>query len=169
MRKVALGSIFILWNLSAANAERVNPVLGLPSDPDAIVLTYGFDTGDLWVTQPEESTRGMTTLEIVSQSNSFKNIPCPFIFCGLFDFLGATKLFRLDPAGFDELRFPGVLEPGLSEDFLTNDLLVDGSMVGGGSLPQVVLIPIPEPSAQLLTCVASLAIVTFRRRSLRRS
>lgn len=151
-----------------ARAEPVHPTIGLPTDPDAALLTYWPDSGDLSVTQPEESTRGMTTLEIVSQSESFVKIPCPLpTGCGLFDVWNNSKLFRLDPTGFSEIHFSGVLKTGLSIDFLANDLLVDGALVGGGSLPEVVF-PIPEPDGPSLLCVATICLA-LRPRSIRRT
>ena len=148
-------------------AEPISPRIGLPTDPDAVLLNYDPAVGDLWITLNEGSAASFTTLEITSASNAFRVSSCPAgVFCGLFDIWGGpdgSKIFRLDPAGLSELHIDNALDPGLTADFLVDDLRFDGSYVGGGGLTEVV-IPIPEPTALMLCGIGCISIHLVRRR-----
>ncbi len=150
-----------------ANAEPISPRFGAPTHPDAVLLNYDPEEGDLWISLNEGSMESLTTLEITSASSAIQVDSCPFgIFCGLFDIWGGpdgNKIFRLDPAGFSELHVENALDPGLTADFIVNDLRFDGSYAGGGGLTEVV-IPIPEPTALMLCVIGCMSIHFVRRR-----
>lgn len=121
-----------------------------PSNVDGTILEYNPDNGDFRAYLLPESTRKMTTLEIVSESGVFDGPGGPCIgFDGLFDLYTPGKLFKLDPAGFSEHFCAGAVQTGLSLEFLAEDLTVDGSFSGGGSLSDAVFL-VPEPSAATL-------------------
>ena len=131
-----------------------------PLDTNGTILEYDPSNGDFRVYLLPESTKQMTTIEIVSREGIFDGPGAPCLgFTGLFDIYTPGKMFKLDPAGFTEFACEGGARQGLSLEFLTNDLRVDGSFAGGGSLTDAVFL-IPEPSG---ACLFVIGLFFLRR------
>ncbi|MCA9218041.1 MAG: hypothetical protein KDB27_33450 [Planctomycetales bacterium] len=133
-----------------------------PGGFGGVQLIYSPDTGDLYVVAVGDL---ITTLEIKSLSGLITG-ERPESLGGLFDVFNDDKIFKLDPAGFGDQLFQGVLPPGLSLAELQNELVIDGSTATGGAFFvdigfQVFL---PEPSSSSLAALACVGLLVARRK-----
>ncbi|MCA9199375.1 MAG: PEP-CTERM sorting domain-containing protein [Planctomycetales bacterium] len=134
-------------------------------DDDIVTLVYNPADGNLSIANPYEAAgeaKPVTTLEAVSAGGYFTGTRPPQL-TGLFDVFSATKLFKLDPAGFDDLDFGPAMAPGIGKDVLAQDLKVSGSFLGGGSL-EVDLMYVPEPSSMVMIGLGLIGLASIRRK-----
>lgn len=136
-----------------------------------LTLTYDPADGNLSMAS---DPRPVTSFELVSAGSKF--IPGNVnggIFTGLFDVASASKMFKLDPAGYSNLDFGKVLPASLSEADLAADLTLNGSFVPDGSglngfdAPTgggVVWNVVPEPSSIGLVLFGLVGMLRFRRK-----
>jgi hypothetical protein len=83
----------------------------------------------------------------------------------LFDVYNPNKMFKLDPAGFDDLDFGAAMGAGLGKDMLGGDLTVSGSFLGGGALvADMRIVGVPEPSSMIMIGLGLIGLAAVRRR-----
>jgi hypothetical protein len=136
-------------------------------EDDIVTLVYDPANGNLSIANPYQAAgeaKPVTTLEIVSAGGSFTGTR-PGAISGLFDVYNANKMFKLDPAGFDDLDFG----PALGKDLgatIGNDLTVSGSFLGGGALVADMMIvgAVPEPSSMVMIALGLLGLTVIRRK-----
>ena len=133
-------------------------------DDDIVTLVYDPANGNLSIDNPyvaAAEAKPVTTLEIVSASGVFTGTRPPQL-NGLFDVFNAGKMFKLDPAGFEDLDFGPAMTAGL-DSMLGDDLTVSGSFLGGGAL-EIDMMIVPEPSSMVMLALGVLGLVSIRRK-----
>jgi hypothetical protein len=124
-------------------------------------IIYNPSTGELSVDAP--SGTELTSINIDSAAGIFTANPADNL-GGSFDNDADNNIFKATfGSSFDSLSFGNVAQPGLSEEFVSNDLSVIGSLDGGGSLGDVDLIYVPEPSAICLLACGIIGTIAARR------
>ena len=120
---------------------------GTPNDGQTSII-YDAGTGELAVDAP--SAVQLTSINIDSAAGIFTGDPAQNL-GGSFDNDKDGNIFKATfGSSFGSLSFGNVAQAGLSQDFVLNDLTVVGSLAGGGSLGDVDLIYVPEPSSLVL-------------------
>ncbi len=126
-------------------------------------IGYVANTGELWVDPPLGAE--LTSVNIDSASGIFTGAPAENL-GGSFDNDTDNNIFKATfGSSFGSIRFGNVAQAGLSQAFLLSDLTVVGSLAGGGSLGDVDLNYVPEPTAMVLAVVGLLAVAAIRRAS----
>ncbi len=139
---------------------------GIPGDGQTSII-YNPGSGEVSVDAPAATQ--LTSINIDSAGGVFTGAPAANL-GGSFDNDSDTNIFKATfGSSFGSLSFGNVAQTGLSPQFLLADLTVVGSLAGGGSLGDVDLIYVPEPSSFVLTIVGALCIsARYRRRMLGR-
>jgi methionine-rich copper-binding protein CopC len=132
------GSVIVTNALSAAGgsfALIMDSAVPAPAEILPVVnIFYDPLTGSLSVDVPDDTF--LTTLEMISESQIFTgDDPPPGMFDDSdFDVDSDRKLFKLGPAGFQDLEIPNVAVTGLSLPELEQDLRIDGTYLQGGRI-----------------------------------
>jgi hypothetical protein len=133
---------------------------GVAGDGQASV-SYNATTGEVAVDAP--TGLELTSINIDSAAGIFTG-EAAMNLGGSFDNDADDNVFKATFGGsFGSVSFGNVAQTGLAKDFILNDLSVVGSLNGGGSLGDVDLIYVPEPSAGLLLALALAIGWTWRR------
>ena len=145
---------------------RTGPYAALPRggqyDDAQTSVVYDSNTGELSVDAPAGGE--LTSINIDSASGIFTGDAAGNL-GGSFDHDADDNLFKATfGSSFGSLSFGNVVQVGLSEEFMLGDLTVVGSIAGGGSLGEVDLIYIPEPSALFLAIFGFVGLLGRRRR-----
>ena len=128
-------------------------------------IVYDAATGQVSVDAPVGFE--LTSINLQSASGIFTAGPAENL-GDAFDNDSDDNIFKATFGGsFGSLSFGNVAEAGLSRTFLLDDLTVQGSLAGGGSLGEVDLIYVPEPSGFALVVFGFLAITRCQRRTRR--
>jgi hypothetical protein len=110
----------------------------------------------------------LTSINIDSESGIFTGEPAQNL-GGSFDNDADDNIFKATFGGsFGSLSFGRVSQTGLDLNFVVDDLTVVGSLWGGGSLGDVDLIRVPEPSALVLAVLGPLSLSAIGARVRRR-
>ena len=127
-------------------------------------IVYDASTGELAV-DPTAGTE-LTSINIDSASHISIGDVAENL-GGSFDNAADNNIFKATFGGsFGSLSFGNVAQSGFTEGFLLGDLTVVGSLQGGGSLGDVDLIYVPEPSTVLSCILGALVLFAGRRRVL---
>ena len=153
MRSKVLSLVFTVLMGSAC--------LGQLAGDDGINFIYDQGTGDVLI---DSRSGPVTTFELQSASALFTGVENDAL-KGLFDVNSTEKVFKLQPAGFNELHLPGLLPPGTPCTTLFADISIAGSFAAGGSLSPVNFSFCPEPSGIALLAWAAFGFVGCRRRT----
>jgi hypothetical protein len=138
--------------------------IGTGGQRDDGQTSIGYDpaTGEVFVDAPAGVE--LTSVNIDSGAGIFTGAAAQNL-GGSFDNDADTNIFKATFGGsFGSISFGNVAQTGLAEDFVLGDLTVVGSLSGGGSLGDVDLIYVPEPSAALLGLLALTLIAVARGR-----
>ncbi len=104
----------------------------------------------------------VTTFEMKSASALFTGVENDAL-NGLFDVNSAEKVFKLEPAGFNELDLPGLFPAGTPCTVVFADISIDGSFAAGGVLGPVNFSFCPEPSGRTLLAFAAVGMAAGLR------
>lgn len=125
-------------------------------------IVYDPSTGELAVDAP--SGVELTSLNIDSTAGIFVGESAQNL-GGSFDNDADNSISKATFGGsFGSLSFGEIVQKGLSEAFVLGDLNVAGSLSGGGSLGDVDLVYVPEPSACILAAMSVIAMPFANRR-----
>ena len=129
---------------------------------DQTSIVYDAATGEVSVDAPADVE--LTSINLQSASGIFTEAPAENL-GDAFDNDADDNIFKATFGGsFGSLSFGNVAAAGLSREFLLDDLTVQGSLAGGGSLGEVDLIYVPEPSGLALIVFGFLAVTRRQRR-----
>jgi hypothetical protein len=124
---------------------------GKPGDSQTSV-GYSAVTGEVWVDAP--AGKELTSINIDSTASIFTGAAAQNL-GGSFDNDADANIFKATfGSSFASINFGPVARSGLSRDVVLGDLTVVGSLAGGGSLGNVDLIYVPEPSTIVLAVIA---------------
>lgn len=124
-------------------------------------ITYDPATGEVGIDMAAETR--LTSVHIGSAAGIFTGDPAVNL-GGSFDRHSDHSIFKATfGSSFGSLTFGNVAQAGLSQDFVASDLSAIGSLAAGGSLGEVDLVYVPEPSAMVLLFAALVVVVTVGR------